>query len=339
MPRLTSYDSARTAAAVLAAVLALTGCEANRIADLDPPALLAPTPPTGFLATAGVNEVDLTWEDNSVTETGFKIQRREQVSGIWGAWAPLVTAPTDATAYTDETVTAWHRYQYRIRACDPSCTPYSTSRPVTPQSPAPPAAPSNASGTSVVGEIAVFWTDNSDDETRFSLMRREWEDGVWGPYIYLSDLDPDIEGYIDGTVEAGNRYRFRVRACNPLGCSAWATTPVLEPITDFSGSWEGNYTFGPMTAVFGQTDGVINGAITDALNCVWGVSGTVSGDELTLPSGWVLLVAAHPNCEGLDGILTGTLDSEGNLTGSGTTIQPGGAGTIPWTFSMSRTAV
>jgi hypothetical protein len=43
-------------------------------------------------------------------------------------------------------------------------------------------------------ENRLTWTDNSDDETSFIIMRAESPDGPWEQ---IAELDPDTTEYID----------------------------------------------------------------------------------------------------------------------------------------------
>lgn len=80
-----------------------------------PPFNVAPNAPTALTATApNAFQVNLTWTDNSSTETGFQIER--STTGIGGTYTLLTTAAANATAYSDATVTANNQYCYRIRA-------------------------------------------------------------------------------------------------------------------------------------------------------------------------------------------------------------------------------
>ncbi|MEQ1859583.1 MAG: DNRLRE domain-containing protein [Chthoniobacteraceae bacterium] len=73
-----------------------------------------PTRPSFATAAAVVASanIDLTWIDNSSTETGFQIERRP----VGGTFALLQTTAPDATSFTDTTTSLGVAYEYRIRA-------------------------------------------------------------------------------------------------------------------------------------------------------------------------------------------------------------------------------
>jgi hypothetical protein len=122
-----------------------------------------------------------------------------------------------------------------------------------------------------------------------------------------------------------------------LAAALLGGTPVAAVAQQpFTGTWTGTYTFGRMSAVLQQTGGAVTGQITDAAGCVWGVSGSGSGAQLSLPS-WTLRPPAPPLCIGGTVTMSGTLaNSLTTITGSGTTVLASGA-THPWTFTLTRT--
>ena len=79
---------------------------------LAPGSLTAPTSLNAEIIS--INEVKLTWTDNSATETGFEIER--SADGI--AYSPLATVAQNLTSYIDNTVTAGNTYYYRLRAVE-----------------------------------------------------------------------------------------------------------------------------------------------------------------------------------------------------------------------------
>src|SRR5688572_18788639 len=102
-----------------------------------------------------------------------------------------------------------------------------------------------------------------------------------------------------------------------LGC-----TPVTVMAQElFTGTWSGTYTFGSISACIQHTGSVVSGQITDAAGCLWGVSSSGSGSQLSLPS-WVLLSNPAPSvCIGATVIMSGTLaSSHTTITGTGTTV-------------------
>jgi lysophospholipase L1-like esterase len=79
----------------------------------------AVTPP-GSLTAASYSDtsVQLSWVDNSSTETGYVIQRR--VTGAGQAWSTVATPALAATSYADSGLTTKTTYDYRVCSQDGS---------------------------------------------------------------------------------------------------------------------------------------------------------------------------------------------------------------------------
>ena len=73
------------------------------------------TKPTSAVATAmSSSRIDLSWIDNSASETGYKIERKRTASGTY---AQIAQVGTNARSYSDTTgLDANTRYYYRVRA-------------------------------------------------------------------------------------------------------------------------------------------------------------------------------------------------------------------------------
>ncbi|MBP6733116.1 MAG: fibronectin type III domain-containing protein [Chromatiaceae bacterium] len=80
-------------------------------ANTTTPAL--PLAPSDLAATqTTTTRVDLSWQDNSSDEAGFKIER--QIAGA-DAWTQIATDVANTTSYADTTVAAGPAYRYRVR--------------------------------------------------------------------------------------------------------------------------------------------------------------------------------------------------------------------------------
>ena len=75
-------------------------------------ASMIPPPPAGLAATAGINNITLSWIDDFDNESGFEIERSD--SG--GAWQLLKSVPPNTTSYIDEAAELGRNYGYRLRA-------------------------------------------------------------------------------------------------------------------------------------------------------------------------------------------------------------------------------
>jgi hypothetical protein len=72
----------------------------------------APAAPSALAATATAAAINLTWQDNSSNEDGFRIERR----AAGGAWSQIATTAANATTYADTGAASGTTYEYRVSA-------------------------------------------------------------------------------------------------------------------------------------------------------------------------------------------------------------------------------
>jgi hypothetical protein len=80
--------------------------------------LVAPPAPSALAASAATAAINLTWQDNSATEDGFRVERRTGTA----AFAQIATTPANASAYSDTTAATGVAYDYRVAAFGPGGT-------------------------------------------------------------------------------------------------------------------------------------------------------------------------------------------------------------------------
>jgi len=70
-----------------------------------------PAPPATLLVPGEPTAINLSWEDRSFDETGFRLERQ---SSPGGPWSTLATVAANVTSYRDATVLAGAVYGYRV---------------------------------------------------------------------------------------------------------------------------------------------------------------------------------------------------------------------------------
>ena len=210
------------------------GCSAWAITSVTTPAGVLPPPTAPGALTAlpsSATAVRLAWTDESNNEVRFSIHRRERIDGVYTDWAEIATPAANSTGYNNTGLVTGRQYQYRIRSCHSSgCSVFVVAPAVTPVG--APAAPSNLAPSIVnASRIGLTWTDNSDNETRFGLGRRERAaGGDWSAWQEIARPGPDLVAYINTGLTSDVTYQYRIRACNTGGCSDFTTaTPLLLP--------------------------------------------------------------------------------------------------------------
>ncbi len=177
-----------------------------------------PQAPTGLHASAtGPFTVALTWNDESVNESSFEIERKHASAGTW---AQISTTDPDATAFGDSGLDPNTAYVYRVRACNEvGCSDYTGEEDVTTDK-VPPDAPTGlvASPTGSAS-VSVSWTDGSNNESRFEVERTQGSGNPWAP---VGQVGADAQVFADAGLTPNTAYTYRVRACNVAGCSAFS---------------------------------------------------------------------------------------------------------------------
>lgn len=87
-----------------------------------------------------------------------------------------------------------------------------------------PAPPSNCVATAITSGLAqVTWLDNSNNENNFEIQRerRDVANAVWIETTNIGPIAANSTSYLE-FVTGGQRYRYRVRAVNAAGASAWS---------------------------------------------------------------------------------------------------------------------
>jgi hypothetical protein len=196
--------------------------------------LLVPAAPSGLTATwAGLGTVDLAWNDNSSDEERFVLQvALLQPDKTWGPWETVSSSIwANTTAYQDDSVTVNRTYRYRIRACADRCSTPAVSNQVFIAEPTAPVAPSTPAFVIHSGTwLEVQWTDMSNTEDRFEVQRRQVTEAGNLAWVPVATQDGNgstvgnVEIFNDMNLTSGATYQYRVRACNAIGCSSWATS-------------------------------------------------------------------------------------------------------------------
>jgi FtsP/CotA-like multicopper oxidase with cupredoxin domain len=211
---------------------------------------VTPNTPTNLTAVrvgSGTNRrVDLAWQDTSLNETAFIIQRATSPAG---PWADLVTLDssgnsTGTATYSDPIGNTNQAFYYRVQAVnivgdtwdytDPAINEGAGFPTLTLASDYsnigsfafPPAAPSNLTATNLlVGQrvrVRLDWVDNAANETGFTIERALNSDFTLG--LVSTNVAANSTSSSTGNLSRTTTYYFRIRAYNQFGVSAWSNT-------------------------------------------------------------------------------------------------------------------
>ena len=240
----------------------------------------APDKPRGLEATATHDSVTLTWDnpgDDSIT--GYVILRRIPAVDPQGHFNELVSnTGTDATTYTDNTVSAETRYTYRIKAINEHGVSErsrwshinvpAAPEPEEEQAAEPPDKPRGLEATATHDSVTLTWDDPQDDSiTGYVILRRIPAVDSQGHFNELvADTHSAATTYTDDTVAAETNYTYRIKAINEHGVSdrsRWfhIDTPAV-PLPDKPRGLEATATHGQVVLTWDDPgDGSITGYV------------------------------------------------------------------------------
>ena len=140
-------------------------------------------------------------------------------SGWLAATISRATAPATVTVRPSSTDLSPGTYQATVRVNSTVAATRTIAVQFDVADPDPPAAPSSLDvqprGN---GRMDLDWEDESDNETRFEIERRQ----LGLNWALIATLEANEESYRDEGLQRSTWYQYRVRACNAGGCSGYS---------------------------------------------------------------------------------------------------------------------
>ena len=188
--------------------------------------------PTSLTATAvSSSRIDLTWTDNSLTESGYRIEQ-SPVDKLH--YTEIGTVGSNVTSYSATGLNEGTKYYYRVRAYNAiAISGYSNEKNATTLFNIP-VAPSGLTITTITSSrVNLAWTDNANNETGFKIQRKQ---GATGTYTQIATTGANVTTYTDSdsALLDGTQYYYKVCAYNSAGDSPFSnevngTTPLASP--------------------------------------------------------------------------------------------------------------
>lgn len=172
-----------------------------------------------------VGQVNLNWVDNSNNEDIFLIER-SIIDTLH--FIQIGEVSTNATSYTDTTVSEGTVYYYRVKAfnnftnngSDFSNNYLLISNLFTPSE--------LNSDASMLGEVSLTWTDNSESEIGYILERATGDPAVYSVIDSVSQ-----NSYTDMSVDEGVLYSYRVKAYSDVIESSYSNVNTVRSKASF----------------------------------------------------------------------------------------------------------
>ncbi|MFN8630190.1 MAG: Ig-like domain repeat protein, partial [Chloroflexota bacterium] len=218
-----------------------------------------PTPPSNLVGIrVAPGQIRLTWTDNSTDEAGFRIQRATNAAFTTGV--ATITVGANVTTYLNTGRAANTTYYYRVLAFNAAGdSAWSNVVTVIPGGTAP-AAPSNLVATAFsTTRIDLTWTDNSNNETGFTIQRAT--NAAFTTGLATINVGANVTAYSNTGRAPGTRYYYRVRANSGFGNSGWSNVAFATTVPVI-GAVPGGVTVTPPAAPAGRTSLTISWTYT-----------------------------------------------------------------------------
>ncbi len=173
----------------------------------------------------GNTEIKLTWKDTSMSEAGYRVERKQGLSGEWNTVAYL---EADTISYNDKWVNNTDVYFYRIKVYDRSNSiNYSNEITVSLKTPE---APTNLQAIPISSsEIKLTWEDNSFNESGFLVEAMQFYS-----FREIGRVNANTTTFTHQNLIPGNTVTYRVSALsgsNQSSTSKEVVTATKENIT------------------------------------------------------------------------------------------------------------
>lgn len=261
-----------------------------------------PAAPSNLTAAAtGTSTISIAWTDNASNETSFIIQRSLSATG---GFTTIATLAANTVTYTNSGLAPSTKYYYQVQSANGagSSAWSNVASATTTAAATVPAAPS-ALLASPKGclTINLTWTDNSNNETGFTVARST---SASGTYSTVATLPANTINYTNTGLTKGRNYYYQVKATNAIGSSTWspkanatasclksgseltmepATMPYPNPVTNgwFNLNLNSGYSFPATIQIFSLTgQKVMDRQLFESTNTI---------DTRSIPNGFYLL--------------------------------------------------
>ncbi|MFH1963372.1 MAG: PQQ-binding-like beta-propeller repeat protein [bacterium] len=180
--------------------------------------------PSRLKALIGENGIDLSWQDNSANENGFRIERKQNTT----QFEEIAVTGANKKYYTDSDISPKTTYTYRICAYnDIGNSLYSYEvKVVTPDLPNPPNPPAGLRGIAVSpSQINLSWTDESGDEEGFIIEKKIHE-----KFYEIERVSKNNTIFTEINLIPKTTYTYRTSSFNKFGTSDYSKEIIVTTL-------------------------------------------------------------------------------------------------------------
>jgi hypothetical protein len=199
------------------------------------PAAVPATPSALTATVASATRATLTWMDNATNETSYLVTTTNTTTGVVTTATVTRTAAQSTATGTvtyNATIVAGNQYSFTVVAQNTkygATVSSAAAGPVTINATIP-AAPNGVTATpGATGSraITVTWTDNSGNESGFTVQRATVTAGVVGAFANAGTVGANVTTFTNTGLTAGRSYQYQVRANSLAGNSAFVTSATV----------------------------------------------------------------------------------------------------------------
>ncbi len=205
------------------------------------------------------SEVQLTWEDNTTFEDGFKIEKKTNN----GNFIETANLPNDSTSLIDSGLSTSDIHLYRVRAFTlTNFSEFTQEQNIQTSFP----APTNLQITSISdSEVQLTWEDNFTFEDGFKIERKDNTSN----FAEIAILSANSTSFNDLNLNTKQIYTYKITAFTNLNTSQMKTSKINFLFTGAFLLWTGNHSAKVNSIAF-SSDGtkVVSGS-DNALVKVW----------------------------------------------------------------------
>jgi fibronectin type 3 domain-containing protein len=184
------------------------------------PNCIPPSAPTNVTATAGNNQVTLSWTAPAGA-ISYKVYRGTSSGGE--SSTPLASPTT--TNYVDTGAANGTRYYYVVTASNGSCSSGNSAEVSATPVCTPPSVPSALIATAGDGQVSLSWGASTPTPTSYTVQRKT---GAGGTYATIAT--PTVNSYSDTGLANGTTYYYQVSAYNGTCSSAYSAEAPATPV-------------------------------------------------------------------------------------------------------------